>query len=55
MRRHVTPFFKNVQEKRVKHDIIQAPTVTADILNFIDGEYRTGTTGRSFPNIDPAR
>jgi aminomuconate-semialdehyde/2-hydroxymuconate-6-semialdehyde dehydrogenase len=38
----------------VKHDIIQAPTVTADILNFIDGEYRPGTSGRSFPNIDPA-
>ena len=30
------------------------PTVTAEVLNYIDGAYRKGSEGKSFVNIDPA-
>ena len=29
-------------------------SVTDTILNFIDGSYRQGSDGKSFPNVDPA-
>lgn len=38
----------------MKHESIQAPPVTTEILNFIDGEYREGASGKRFPNVDPA-